>query len=148
MQKRLNIFLAILTLLFFVQEQGQAQYKKKDLIGVWKISFEKITESLSEAQRKTYNNMSDEQKKAFANQIEQMLDKMRIEFQPKGKALVNIFGSQGKKATWKMKKNKLTMNTEGKLREMTILELTAKKFKFKSTNNAGTVMKVTMVRVK
>ncbi|WP_299464366.1 lipocalin family protein [uncultured Microscilla sp.] len=147
MQKRLNILLATLTLLFVVQvQQAQAQkIRKKHLIKVWKISLESITQSLPPEQKEKYDQMNDTDKKAFAAYMEQMIGKMRIEFKSGGKATVNLFGEKNKEATWKLKKNVLTMNTEGKNRKMTILELSNEKFKFEAIDDDGKRMELTMV---
>lgn len=149
MQKQINILLATLTLLFVVQvEQAQAQkIKKKHLINVWKISLESIIESLPAEQKEKYDQMGDTDKKAFAAYMEQMIGKMRIEFKSGGKATVNLFGDKNKEATWKLKKNVLMMNTDGKKREMTVVELTKDKFKFEAVADDGKVMKLTMVPV-
>jgi hypothetical protein len=116
MQKRINIFLATLALLFVVQvQQAQAQkFKKKHLIKVWKISLESIIDGLPAEQKAKYDQMEDTEKKAFAAYMEKMIGKMRIEFKSGGKATVNLFGEKNKEATWKLKKNILMMNTEGK----------------------------------
>ncbi|EAY26397.1 lipocalin-like domain-containing protein [Microscilla marina] len=147
MQKRLNILLATLTLLLVVQvQQAQAQkIRKKHLIKVWKISLESITQSLPPEQKEKYDQMNDTDKKAFAAYMEQMIGKMRIEFKSGGKATVNLFGEKNKEATWKLKKNVLTMNTEGKNRKMTILELSNEKFKFEAIDDDGKKMELTMV---
>jgi hypothetical protein len=147
MQKRINIFLATLALLFVVQvQQAQAQkFKKKHLIKVWKISLESIIDGLPAEQKAKYDQMEDTEKKAFAAYMEKMIGKMRIEFKSGGKATVNLFGEKNKEATWKLKKNILMMNTEGKKREMTVVELTENKFKFEAVADDGKKMKLTMI---
>lgn len=147
MQKQLNILLATLTLLFVVQvQQVQAQkVKKKHLIKVWKISLESIVQNLPPEQKEKYEQMNAADKKVFAAYMEQMIGKMHIEFKSGGKAIVNLFGEKNKEATWKLKKNVLYMNTEGKKREMTILELSKDKFKFEAIAKDGEKMKLTMV---
>lgn len=142
MQKRFNIFLAVNILLFFVQGYAQAQYKQKDLIGVWRIALDdEVARDSAKVQQK---EPGAKVKKLLKDYFKETLHDNYIEFKPNGQATTSFFGKVDKLVTWKIKQNKLVLNKKGKDNEITIIELTAKKLRL----GTDTDKVITMIRVK